>query len=154
VWQTDHSSSVLLHTAQHSTLFQQYLTFQSLAVTLRTTRFNIKKFYVVPTLRLCVLYGSQNKLRLLFYTALRDWFLQPRCSVHCAVRTGSLYIKQIRFLFKGLIVSNVYHRMVAWLLVAQKRSHVLVAGLVKAIQNSQISMNSFDNIIRFFLCYF
>jgi hypothetical protein len=32
------------------------LTFQSLAVTLRTIRFNIKKFYVVPTLRLCVLY--------------------------------------------------------------------------------------------------
>jgi hypothetical protein len=37
------------------------LTFQSLAVTLRTIRFNIKKFHVVPTLRLCVLYGSQNK---------------------------------------------------------------------------------------------
>jgi hypothetical protein len=29
--------------------------------TLRTNRFNVKKFYVVPTLRLCVLYGSQNK---------------------------------------------------------------------------------------------
>jgi hypothetical protein len=25
----------------------------------------IKKFYVVPTLRLCVLYGSQNKQQLL-----------------------------------------------------------------------------------------
>jgi hypothetical protein len=34
----------------------------------RTTRFNIKKFYVVPTLRLCVLYGSQNKQQLLPYT--------------------------------------------------------------------------------------
>jgi hypothetical protein len=31
------------------------------------TRFNIKKFYVVPTLRLCVLYGSQNKQQLLPY---------------------------------------------------------------------------------------
>jgi hypothetical protein len=41
------------------------LTFSSLAVSLRTTRFNIKKFYVVPTLRLCVLYGSQNKQQLL-----------------------------------------------------------------------------------------
>jgi hypothetical protein len=40
------------------------LTFQSLAVTLNTTRFNIKKFYVVPTLRLRVLYGSQNKQQL------------------------------------------------------------------------------------------
>jgi hypothetical protein len=37
------------------------LTFQSLAETLHTTRFNIKKFYMVPTLRFCVLYGSQNK---------------------------------------------------------------------------------------------
>jgi hypothetical protein len=28
---------------------------------------NIKKFYVAPTLRLCVLYGSQNKQKLLPY---------------------------------------------------------------------------------------
>jgi hypothetical protein len=35
-----------------------------LPVTLHTTRFNIKNFYVVPTLRLCVLYGSQNKQQL------------------------------------------------------------------------------------------
>jgi hypothetical protein len=51
------------------------LTFQSLAVTLHTTRFNIKKFYMVPTLRLCVLYGSQNKQQLLPYKTLRDWVL-------------------------------------------------------------------------------
>jgi hypothetical protein len=51
------------------------LTFQSLAVTLRTTRFNIKKFYVVPTLRLFVLYGSQNKQQLLPYKTLRDRFV-------------------------------------------------------------------------------
>jgi hypothetical protein len=51
------------------------LTIESLAVTLRTTRFNIKKFYVVPTLCLCVLYGSQNKQQLLPYKTLRDWFL-------------------------------------------------------------------------------
>jgi hypothetical protein len=38
-------------------------------------QFNIKKFYVVPTLRLCVLYGSQNKQQLLPYKTLRDWFL-------------------------------------------------------------------------------
>jgi hypothetical protein len=50
------------------------LTFESLAVTLHTTWFNIKKFYVVPTLRLCVLCGSQNKQQLLPYKILRDWF--------------------------------------------------------------------------------
>jgi hypothetical protein len=37
---------------------------------LRPTRFNIKKFYVVPTLRLCVLYGAQNKQQLLPYKTL------------------------------------------------------------------------------------
>jgi hypothetical protein len=37
--------------------------------------FNIKKFYAVPTLRLCVLYGPQNKQKLLPYKTLRDWFL-------------------------------------------------------------------------------
>jgi hypothetical protein len=51
------------------------LAFESLAVTLHTTRCNIKTFYVVPTLRLCVLYGSQNKQKLLPYKTLRDWFL-------------------------------------------------------------------------------
>jgi hypothetical protein len=42
---------------------------------LYATRFNIKKLYVVPTLRLCVLYGSQNKQQLLPYKTLRDRFL-------------------------------------------------------------------------------
>jgi hypothetical protein len=51
------------------------LNFYSLAVTLRTTGLNIKKIYVLPTLRLCVLYGSQNKQQLLPYKTLRDWFL-------------------------------------------------------------------------------
>jgi hypothetical protein len=40
-----------------------------------TTRFHIKKLYVVPTLPLCVLYGSQNKQQLLPYETLRDRFL-------------------------------------------------------------------------------
>jgi hypothetical protein len=54
---------------------QDILTFKSLTVTLHMTRFNIKKFYVVPTLCLCVLYGSQNKQQLLPYKTLTDWFL-------------------------------------------------------------------------------
>jgi hypothetical protein len=46
---------------------------------------NIKKLYVVPTLRLCVLYGSQNKqsLKLVFITEVE--------SVYSAVCTESLY---------------------------------------------------------------
>jgi len=39
-------------------------------------QFNIQQSYVLPhTLYLCVLCGSQNKQRLLPYTALTDWFL-------------------------------------------------------------------------------
>jgi hypothetical protein len=46
------------------------LTLSSLAVTLRTTRFKINKFHMLLTLRLCVLYGSENRQRLFAYTAL------------------------------------------------------------------------------------
>jgi hypothetical protein len=34
-----------------------------------------QKLYVVLTLHLCVLYGSQKKQQFLPYKALRDWFL-------------------------------------------------------------------------------
>jgi hypothetical protein len=47
---------------------------------------------MVPTLRLCVLYGSQNKQQLLPYSTLRDWFCITEVeSVYSAVRTESLY---------------------------------------------------------------
>jgi hypothetical protein len=47
---------------------------------------------MVITLHLCVLYGSQNKQRLLPYTALTDWFCitEAEC-VYCAVHTESSY---------------------------------------------------------------
>jgi hypothetical protein len=58
---------------------------------------------MVLTLRLCVLYGSQNKERLLPYTTLADWFcITDVESVYSAVRTESLY-KKTRLVFKGLI---------------------------------------------------
>jgi hypothetical protein len=40
-----------------------------------------------PQCILCVLYGSQYKQRLFLYTALTDWFIKPKQSVYCAVRT-------------------------------------------------------------------
>ena len=51
------------------------LTFSSVPVTLRTTRFDIQKFYIVIKWNLRVLYGSRNKQQILPYTALKDWFL-------------------------------------------------------------------------------
>jgi hypothetical protein len=42
----------------------------------------------VATLRLCALYGSRNKQRLLAYTILTDCFcINEVESVYCAVRT-------------------------------------------------------------------
>jgi hypothetical protein len=55
---------------------------------------------MVLTLRLCVLYGSQNKQRILPYTALTYWSLYPRWRVFTARYALSPYIKQIRFVFK------------------------------------------------------
>ena len=54
-----------------SSLSSPSLTFQNLTVNLRTTMFNVK-FYMVFTLRLCVLYASQNKQQHFPYTALTD----------------------------------------------------------------------------------
>jgi len=56
--------------SRHMTL----LTFQSLVVSLRTTRFTIKKFYIVLALHwaFCT---DLNRQRLLLCTSLTDWFL-------------------------------------------------------------------------------
>ena len=54
------------------------------------------------TLRLYVLYGSQNKQQLSPYTALTDSFLEPWWRGFTARYALSLYITQIRFVFKGL----------------------------------------------------
>jgi hypothetical protein len=63
-----------------------------LVVTLRTTRFNVRKFCVVLTLCLCIMCESQNKQRLLAHIALIDWFRVTEMErVYCAVRAESLY---------------------------------------------------------------
>jgi hypothetical protein len=55
----------------------------------------------VLTLRLCVLYGSQNRQRLLPYTALTEQYhITEVESIYSAVRTGSLH-KTACFVFKG-----------------------------------------------------
>jgi hypothetical protein len=51
------------------------LTFYSLAVSLRTTGFKIKKIIDVARFALSVLYGSKNKQRPLLDTSLTGWFL-------------------------------------------------------------------------------
>jgi len=47
-------------------------------------QFNIQQLYVLPTLYLCVLCGSENKQPLFPYTTLTDWLLQLRHSVFTA----------------------------------------------------------------------
>jgi hypothetical protein len=47
---------------------------------------------MVLTLRLCVLYGSQNKEQLLCYSVLTDWFcITELGTIYWTVRTESLY---------------------------------------------------------------
>ena len=48
--------------------------FGSPVVTMRTTRFNIQQFYVLPTQCIYDLYGSENKQRIKPYRALADSF--------------------------------------------------------------------------------
>jgi hypothetical protein len=43
------------------------------------------------------------------YKTLRDWFLQPKWRVFTARYALSPYIKQIRFVFKGLITYDESH---------------------------------------------
>ena len=72
-WETELPVSCIL------SIYFCLLSLQSPVVTIRTTRFNIHKVYVLPTqLYLCVLCGSQNKKRLFPYTALTGWFLWLR----------------------------------------------------------------------------
>jgi hypothetical protein len=74
-----------------SLLVIQTLTFQSLRVTSRTTRFNIQTFCMVITLHLCVLYGSQNKQQYLPCTSLASLvFIIEVASVYSAVRAEYL----------------------------------------------------------------
>jgi len=59
------------------------LTFQSLRLTLRTASLNIQKFFVLPTMNLCVLSGSKIKQRLFIFTAITYRLLYPRqCLLH------------------------------------------------------------------------
>jgi len=52
-----------------------YFTFSSLAVSLRTTRFDNQKILHVAGFALGVLCGSENRERLVTLTALTGWFL-------------------------------------------------------------------------------
>jgi len=52
--------------------------------TLYTTSLTLTILRSAHTVYLCVLYISQNKQRLFPYTALSDWFSQPRRSVFTA----------------------------------------------------------------------
>jgi hypothetical protein len=80
-------------------MYKFYLIYKGSTTYNNPTRFNIQQFYMVLAL-LCVLYGSQNILLLLYYTELIDWFCITEVeSVYCAVRTEFLY--KTRFASKG-----------------------------------------------------
>ena len=78
-------TALQLSQSKHSESFMQIpLTLQNRVAILRTTRFNIQNFYILPTVYLCVLCGSEKKRRLFPCTALTDWFLKPKQRVFTA----------------------------------------------------------------------
>jgi hypothetical protein len=64
------------------------LNLQSLAVTLRTNRFNIKKVYLLSTECIFVFCVSQNTPRLFPYTAFTTVFVTEMESGYWTVQTG------------------------------------------------------------------
>ena len=77
--------------------------FYTLAVTLRTTRFNIQKLYMVLTLRLCVVPRAKNKQRILALHNISRLVLYKRGEVITVRYALSPYIKQTCLVFEGLI---------------------------------------------------
>ena len=69
-----------------------YLVAFSTVVTACTAVTQKQNLRSAHTVCLCVLCGSQNKQRLFPYTALTDWFLQPRRSVFTARYGLGIYI--------------------------------------------------------------
>jgi hypothetical protein len=62
----------------------------------------IKRLYMVITLLLCSLCGSQNKQQILTYISLTDWFLQPKWRVFIARYELSPDITHIGLVLRGL----------------------------------------------------
>ena len=71
---------------------RKWLTFQSLALTLRIIQFNTQKLYTVLTLCWLAVYETQNKEQTFPYTTstVRLHITEVQ-GVYCAVRTVSLY---------------------------------------------------------------
>lgn len=84
---------------QQHTLVQPFKTY---LVTLSCIRFNIRKIYILPTSFVCFL-ESQNKERLFRYKTLTNWFsVTQKEDVYCAMRSESLNVIQVIFIFKIL----------------------------------------------------
>jgi len=86
---------LLVHSVKHNRGNEWEWTLQSPVDTLCTASLTLTILRSAHTVYLCVSYVSQNKQRLFPYTALSDWFLQPRRSVYYVVRTGFLTIIQV-----------------------------------------------------------
>jgi hypothetical protein len=95
-------------------------------VTICTTCFNIPKLCILPTVYLCVLYGSRNKQRLFPQTTLTGWWsLLCRQNV-CPVRYRlNLYILCTgNSVFKGLTyVGHSPDFCTIWIMYLVPKSH-------------------------------
>jgi len=71
-------------------------------------QFNVKQFYILPAQ--CIYVFCVDPRTLFPYTTLSDWFLYPKYSVYCAVRTGSLNIIQVNISLQSRSLPNAVSR--------------------------------------------
>ena len=67
-----------------------YLTFQRPVLTSCTSRLNIKKFCILPTEGICVLFTYIRKTVIIFLYSNKWMVIVTKGKVYCAVRNGSL----------------------------------------------------------------
>jgi hypothetical protein len=63
---------------------------------------------------MCFVWISEQTAIISLYSIHCLVFIAETECVYCAVRTGSLYIKQIRFVFKGVILFELYYTQLEW----------------------------------------
>ena len=89
------------------------------------------------TLHLCVLCGSQKKEKLLPYTPLADWVLEPKWRAFTARYELSTYnITQIPFALKGLNIKYILN-----IKISTHRSEYTTNNTRRAIKNPCTAAN-------------
>jgi hypothetical protein len=120
-------------------------------VTIRTTRFNIQQFYVLPTVCIYVLYGSQKKTAIISLYIINCLVVitETEC-VYCAVRAESVNRVQFSLGFSRIHRnSNIKNANFAALKLEARFSETLLSiyqtARCHAQKNSYVTIKSFSS---------